>query len=135
MQSVMLAVSAFKGLARPPLVNNLQARRYALEKPHSANKDWNMKIELTDAITAIRSQLTESITSAADSDVRFRVDKISLEFHVAVERSAEASAGIRFWVLSFGGGAAAQVEDGHAVHVTLTPVMSDGEPVLTRGTS
>lgn len=88
-------------------------------------------IALADAITALRAELTRSIASSTDEELRFEVGQITVEFQMEVERSTSASAGVKFWVLQAGGIAAGRQREIHKLVVPLTPRLSRGGPVLT----
>jgi hypothetical protein len=89
------------------------------------------RIGLLEAVTALRTELAESILAAANEQIRFAVGEITLEFQVEVERTASASAGIKFWVVEVGGEGSRTSTNTHTVSIPLKPVSSDGRPVLT----
>jgi hypothetical protein len=88
-------------------------------------------IGLKDAIEVLRKELSESILAAADEELRFEVGQITVEMQLAVERKAEGKAGIKFWVLEFGGKASHGTTQTHKVTIPLKPIGSDGRPVFT----
>ncbi|MCO5993911.1 trypco2 family protein [Actinoallomurus rhizosphaericola] len=90
-----------------------------------------MEIELAQLLTALRSEIDRARISALDQDVRFRINSIDLELQVAVEKSAEANAGVKFWVISIGGKAAAKSVGTHIVRLSLNAETASGEQVLT----
>lgn len=90
-----------------------------------------MEIELAELLTSLRSEINRARLDAAEEDVRFRVDSIELELQVSVEKSAEADAGVRFWVVSLGGKGSVKAADTHVVKLSLTAQTADGNPVLT----
>jgi Trypsin-co-occurring domain 2 len=89
------------------------------------------RIELKEAIGALRQELSESILAAVEEKLRFEVGQITLEFQVEVERTAEGSGKLKFWVLELGGKGAQSNTQRHTVKIPLTPVLPDGGPVLT----
>jgi hypothetical protein len=89
------------------------------------------RIGLLEAVTALRTELAASILAAAAEQLRFAVGEITLEFQVEVERTAGVSAGIKFWVVELGGEGSRTSKTTHTVSIPLTPVSSDGQPVLT----
>ena len=91
------------------------------------------RIGLTEAISALRSELSESILAAAREDLRFQVNDITMEFQVEIEKAASGSAGIKFWVVQLGGEASRTSTFTHSLSFSLKPVTADGEPVLTGG--
>lgn len=98
------------------------------------------RIGLKEAIAALRSDLTESIIASQTEGLRFEVGEITMEFHVAVERTTGVKGGmkggIKFWVVELG---AAELEASteikntaiHKVTIPLKPIRYDGAPVLT----
>ena len=91
------------------------------------------RIGLREAISALRTELSESILAAADESLRFAVGEMTLEFQVEVERARGASGGINVWVVNLGAEGSRTRSVTHTVTVPLKPVTSDGEPVLTGG--
>jgi hypothetical protein len=91
------------------------------------------RIELRQALGALRAELSDSIMAAVDEKLHFEVGTIDLEFQVEVERTAEGSAGVKFWVLELGGKGSRTSTKTHAVTISLKPVSQDGGPVLTSG--
>ncbi|MFB7370217.1 trypco2 family protein [Streptomyces sp. NPDC056222] len=90
-----------------------------------------MEIQLADLLTSLRSEISRARLDAAGKDVRFRIDSIDLELQVAVEKSAEANAGMRFWVVSLGAKGAAKSAETHTVKISLAAETDTGAPVLT----
>ncbi|MEU9121087.1 trypco2 family protein [Streptomyces sp. NPDC048506] len=90
-----------------------------------------MDIELADLLTSLRSEINRARIDAAGEDVRFRVNSIDLEVQVEVEKSGEAGAGVKFWVLSIGGKGSAKSTQTHVVKLSLTAETDTGGPVLT----
>jgi Trypsin-co-occurring domain 2 len=88
-------------------------------------------IGLSDAIQAIRAELSESIRAGVGEDLRFRVGEVRLEFQVGVERTAGGQGGIKFWVISIGAEASRTTTGTHVVRVPLQPLDDRGEPILT----
>ncbi|MBT2442865.1 hypothetical protein J7E93_22710 [Streptomyces sp. ISL-36] len=90
-----------------------------------------MNIELADLLTSLRSEISRARLDAVGQDVRFRIDSIDLELQVAVEKTAEANAGVRFWVVSLGGKGVAKSAETHTVRLSLAAETDTGAPVLT----
>ncbi|MFE9662572.1 trypco2 family protein [Streptomyces sp. NPDC005955] len=90
-----------------------------------------MDIELADLLASLRTEIGRAQLDAADQDVRFRINSIDLELQVAVEKSAEANAGVRFWVASLGGGGSTRSARTHTLRLSLDARTSAGDPVLT----
>ncbi|MFB7495080.1 trypco2 family protein [Streptomyces sp. NPDC056161] len=90
-----------------------------------------MDIELSDLLTSLRAEIDRARLAAAGQDVRFRINSIDLELQVAVEKTAEANAGVKFWVVSLGGKGGGKTAHTHTVKLSLAAETDDGEPVLT----
>lgn len=91
------------------------------------------RIGLEEALSALRSELSDSILAAAGEDLRFQVEDVSMEFQVEIEKAAGASGGIKFWVVELGGEASRTSTTTHSLNFSLKPVTADGKPVLTGG--
>ncbi|MFJ8637374.1 trypco2 family protein [Streptomyces sp. NPDC093568] len=90
-----------------------------------------MDIELADLLASLRSEINRARLEADSQDVKFRIDSIDLELQVAVEKSAEANAGVRFWVVSLGSKGSAKSAQTHTVKISLTAETDTGELVRT----
>lgn len=90
-----------------------------------------MGIELAALLASLRSEIDRARLDSAGKDVRFRVDSIDLELQVTVEKSAEADAGVRFWVMSLGGKGGVKSADTHVIKLSLAAVTDTGEAVYT----
>jgi hypothetical protein len=87
-------------------------------------------IELDKVIDAVRTQLADVASRAADADVRFPVQGVDLEFQVGVTMSADAKGGVKFWVLDIGAGAHYESRSVQTVRVRLgEPETRDGTPL------
>src|SRR4051794_41024361 len=91
------------------------------------------RIGLEDALSALRSELSEAILAAASEDLRFQVDDVSMQFQLEAERAGGVSGGIQFWVVELGAQASQKSTTTHILPFTLKPTMTDGKPVLTGG--
>lgn len=89
------------------------------------------RIGLTEAIMALRSELTESVRAAAREELRFEVGQITLELQIEVERSIEGGGGVKAWVVEIGGKGSRTLKNTHTVTIPLKPVGQHGGPVLT----
>lgn len=90
-----------------------------------------MNIELAELLASLRSEIGRARLDAAGKDVRFRINSIDLELQVAVEKSAEAKAGVKFWVVSLGAGGGAKSAQTHTIKLSLDARTAQGDPVLT----
>ena len=89
------------------------------------------RIGLKEAISALRSELIESVIASQGERLRFEVGEITMEFQIEVERSVEVKGGIQFWVVELGAGGTDKDRDVHKVVIPLKPVRADGKPILT----
>jgi len=88
------------------------------------------RVELAEAIEAIREELADAAERGAGQPVQFEVGPVNLEFTVELKRDARAKGGVKAWVLS--GDLEAGLVHGrtHKVSVTLTPRLNGGGSVL-----
>lgn len=89
-----------------------------------------MEIELADAVTQLRDELTRAVARGAGQDITFQVGTIELEFAVELHLDAKAKGGFRAWVLSGEGEAGVARGRTHRVTVTLTPTASSGTVLI-----
>ncbi|KPH99576.1 hypothetical protein OK074_0705 [Actinobacteria bacterium OK074] len=86
-------------------------------------------IDLVAAVQALRNQITEAAATDPDSDVRFQVGPIELEFTVALTRDRSVKGGVKAWVVTADAEGRWSREHTHRVTLSLTPVSA------TTGTS
>lgn len=89
------------------------------------------RIGLKTAIEALRTELTESILTGIDQNIRFEVGQITLEFQVEIEREMEGTSGIKFWVVEIGAKGSRNTTNTHKIIIPLKPIRRSGGPVLT----
>lgn len=89
------------------------------------------RIGLEETIAALRQELIASIVASQGEGLRFEVGEVTMEFHVEVERSADAKGGIKFWVVELGSSGGTKAKSAHKVTIPLKPLRRDGQPVLT----
>jgi Trypsin-co-occurring domain 2 len=89
-----------------------------------------VKIELADAVAAVRDELLEAAVRGIGSEIGFAVGPIELEFAVELKADAKAKTGFKAWVVT--GDVEVGVARGrtHKVKVTLTPKHPDGADLL-----
>ena len=96
-----------------------------------------MKIELANAVAAVRDELLDAAARGTGQDITFAVGPIEMEFAVELRADAKVRAGFRAWVLSADAEAGGAWARSHRVKVTLTPKRADGADLLiseaTRG--
>lgn len=93
------------------------------------------RIGLKEAISVLRSELTASILTSADEQLRFEVGEVTLEFQVNLERSAQGSGKVSVWVIEVGTEGAITSGTTHTVRIPLKPLSASGQPILTGGKS
>jgi hypothetical protein len=59
-------------------------------------------IGLAEAIEQVRAELEDARLRGAGQELQFRLDVVTLEFAVELERKGGAEAGIKIWVASVG---------------------------------
>jgi hypothetical protein len=89
------------------------------------------QIGLTEAISALREELTAAITAGSAESLNFEVGTVTMEFEVAVERETSGKGGLNIWVVSLGGEQTRSQVQTHRLTLPLTPVRDSGEPILT----
>ena len=84
---------------------------------------------LAEAIEAVRAELRRAQDVGRDSDVRFTVGGVELEFAVDAKRTAGGEASIKVLsVLSLGGKGEVAKGETSRVKVTLSPIGVNGKP-------
>lgn len=82
-------------------------------------------LPLTETITALRDEIASAAAAGADSDLRFQLGTIELEFTVVAKREGGPNGAIKFSVLGIGaevgGSAKFANERTHKVKLSLTP--------------
>jgi Trypsin-co-occurring domain 2 len=93
-----------------------------------------LDVPLASAIEVLRNELVEAVRAGKDQEIRFALGPIELELQVAVEKKADGQAGIKFWLVSVGGGAGRSSGTTHTLRLKLTPTRggegSEGKDVL-----
>jgi len=79
-------------------------------------------VELTDAIAALREQLSEALRAGDDEDVRFRLGPVELEFTLTVKKDVHGQGGVKFWVVTLGASGGRSHDTTHRVKLILQPV-------------
>jgi hypothetical protein len=103
----------------------LQKRSEDREKK-AMNSQTAPTIPLGRAITDLRAELLEALREGAGKELRFRLKPIELELSVGITGSADAKAGVKFWVLELGGGAKLENATTHKLKLILEPVGPGG---------
>lgn len=88
------------------------------------------QLELAETVEALRAELAKAAAAGAGTGFQFPVAGVQLEFHVAVTKTGEGRAGVKFWVIELDGSRSYANEQIQTVTVTLgAPVDRNGEPV------
>ena len=95
------------------------------------------QLELAETIEALRAELARAAAAGAGAGFQFPVAGVQLEFHVAVTKTGEGKAGVKFWVVELGGAGSYAREEIQTVTVTLgAPVDPNGAPIkIYRGSA
>ncbi|MFD6325333.1 trypco2 family protein [Streptomyces sp. NPDC058442] len=86
-------------------------------------------IGLAEAIGSVRAELARAQAEGAESDWRFTVEQVSLEFSVQFHRAGEGGAGLRLGVVEARLGGSVSHDSTHRIEVALKPLpRPDGRP-------
>jgi hypothetical protein len=83
--------------------------------------DLPSRIDLTQAVQAIRDQLTAAAALGSGQALRFDVGDIHMEFTVELRHDEHVRGGVKAWVLSGEADAGRAAAHTHKVSFTLTP--------------
>ncbi|MEK2478014.1 MULTISPECIES: trypco2 family protein [Streptomyces] len=81
-------------------------------------------IELASVIRDLRAELEQAITAAEGEALRFELGPVELEVSVALERTAQAGAKVRFWVVESGAEATAGTTTTQRIKLALQPTLT-----------
>ncbi|MFF8592312.1 trypco2 family protein [Streptomyces sp. NPDC015220] len=79
-------------------------------------------IGLAEAIGTVRAELARAQAEGAESDWRFSVEQVSLEFAVQFHRAGEGGAGLRLGVVEARLGGSVSHDSTHRIQVDLKPL-------------
>jgi hypothetical protein len=88
-----------------------------------------IRIPLSEAIQALRSELLTAMQVGSLEELKFGVGPVEMEFQLEATKGAEANAGVQFWLFSVGGKGSVSSASTHRVKLTLTPVTVSGDEV------
>jgi hypothetical protein len=91
-------------------------------------------VGLSDAIRALRAELSASMAEGNDKELRFRLGPVEMEFEVAVTHEAGGEAGVKFWVVSAGGKGSVTSGTTHRVKLQLQPLTAGGQDFVINDT-
>jgi hypothetical protein len=88
-------------------------------------------VALSEAIGALRDELTRAWWDGTNRTVRFRPSPVELTLQVAVTSAGEGRAGVSWWVLELGGEVSRESVVTQTIQVSLEPVIVDeaGQPL------
>ncbi|MCX4906355.1 trypco2 family protein [Streptomyces sp. NBC_00878] len=89
-------------------------------------------IELASVIRDLREELARAIAAAEGEALRFELGSIELELSVALERSGQAGAKVRFWVMESGAEATSSATSTQRISLALQPTLTG--PTATAAT-
>ncbi|AJC60640.1 hypothetical protein GZL_08092 [Streptomyces sp. 769] len=75
-------------------------------------------------IRDLRAELEQAITAAEGEALRFELGPVELEVSVALERTAQAGAKVRFWVVESGAEATAGATTTQRIKLALQPTLT-----------
>lgn len=94
------------------------------------------RIELADAVQAVRDELITAANRAAGQDIAFEVGDIELEFSVELRKEAKGGVKVKAWVVEAGVDGGGGTTRTHRVAVTLKALdPRTGEPWRVRNES
>ncbi|MGW1838598.1 trypco2 family protein [Streptomyces sp. BBFR2] len=96
-------------------------------------------IELSSVIKDLRDELERAVTAAEGETLRFELGTIELEVSVALERTGNAGAKVKFWVVETGAEATATATSTQRLTLALRPALTGPDaserPAYVAGTA
>ncbi|MFI1719746.1 trypco2 family protein [Streptomyces sp. NPDC020489] len=94
------------------------------------------RIELADAVQAVRDELITAAARSTGHDLAFEVGDIELEFDVELRKETKGGTKVKAWVVEAGADGSAGTTRAHRVTVTLQALdRRTGQPWKVRGDS
>lgn len=91
-------------------------------------------IELASVIRDLRDELERAVAAAEGEALRFELGTIELEVSVALERTGQAGAKVRFWVVESGVDATVGATSTQRITLALQPTLTrSGNPAYVSG--
>ena len=88
------------------------------------------KIALSELVVELRRELLHAQQQGEKEDLRFQVEDIDLEVHLASSKKAGGKGGVKFWVYTAEAQGELAAETIHKVHLKLKPVPAGGGDTL-----
>ncbi|MCK6685636.1 MAG: hypothetical protein L6R30_24820 [Thermoanaerobaculia bacterium] len=86
----------------------------------------NEGIELKQVVDQLRQDLFQLSETKHAEGLRFAVESVEVELHLAVKKEGSGSAKVQFWVVEAGAGASHSVEHTQTIRLKLAPRPTDG---------
>ncbi|SCE25995.1 hypothetical protein GA0115242_127235 [Streptomyces sp. SolWspMP-5a-2] len=90
-------------------------------------------IELSTVIRDLRAELERAVAAAEGAALRFELQTIELEMSVTLERSAQAGAKVRFWVVDTNAEASVASASTQRIRLALQPALTGSETTYIHG--
>lgn len=84
-------------------------------------------IELASVIRDLREELERAIVASEGEALRFELGSIELELSVALDRSGQVGAKVRFWVVESGTDAALSATSTQRISLSLQPTLTGAD--------
>lgn len=84
-------------------------------------------------IKDLREELERAVVAAEGKMLRFELGAIELEMSVALERSGQAGAKVRFWVVETGAEATAGTNSTQRIKLELQPTLAGSDKTYISG--
>ncbi len=91
------------------------------------------KLQLSDFLVALRSELQTAQAKAANEDLKFAIENIEVEAQITASQEDHASGGIKFWVLNAEGGEKLSSQVVHKVKLSMKPMLESGGDLKVSG--
>lgn len=91
----------------------------------TADSEQDGWVELSDAIKALRRELTKAWCDGERQRIRFRAEPVELTVQVGVTRTGKGSAGVKWHILALGGERSRETVMTQELKLRLAPVLYD----------
>lgn len=85
---------------------------------------------LADAVKALRAELIDAMATAKGEPIQFEVGSVTMEFAVEITADAEATGGVRFWVIELSGTGSVGRTATNKITLEMTPRTISGKSPL-----